>query len=59
MEADLIVIKTHSTRIWDIGDTEYYLVKDFIDTLPAEQLAAIEEASPVSILHPIVDIGNI
>jgi elongin-A len=41
------VIKTHSTRIWDIGDTEYSLVKDFIDTLPAEQLAAIEEASPV------------
>ena len=42
-----IVIKTNSARIWDIGDTEYNLIKSFIDDLPAEQFAEIEEASPV------------
>lgn len=48
-----IVVKANAIRTWDIGDMEYSLVKEFLDTLPAEQLAAIEEASPVSWRFPV------
>ncbi|OCF31621.1 hypothetical protein I316_06626 [Kwoniella heveanensis BCC8398] len=40
------VLKTYSSRIEDIGDLEYAIVKPFIDDLPMEQLSAIESASP-------------
>ncbi|WWC96874.1 hypothetical protein V866_003749 [Kwoniella sp. B9012] len=40
------VIKTHSARIWDIGDLEYPLIKPLIDEVPIEQLQEIESNSP-------------
>nr|ODN90320.1 elongin-A [Cryptococcus depauperatus CBS 7855] len=40
------VIQANSSRIWNIGDLEYSLVKPFIDELPFDQLVEIESNSP-------------
>lgn len=40
--------KANSGKIYDVGDTEYSLVADFVDLMPMEQLVEVEEASPVS-----------
>ncbi|ORY29818.1 RNA polymerase II transcription factor SIII subunit A-domain-containing protein [Naematelia encephala] len=39
------VIKANSSRIYDIGDLEYHVVRGFIDHLPMEQLSEVESNS--------------
>ncbi|WWC88069.1 uncharacterized protein L201_002973 [Kwoniella dendrophila CBS 6074] len=40
------VVRMNSSRIWDIGDLEYPLIKPLIDDMPIEQLLEVEANSP-------------
>jgi hypothetical protein len=41
------VCKANSPKIYDVGDTEYPLIAELVDTMPMEQLMEVEDASPV------------
>lgn len=49
------MIKTNAARVWDVGDLEYTLIRPFIDELHLDQLAEIEEASPVGMITLMPD----
>ena len=47
------MIRANSSRIWDVGEMEYPLIRTFLDELPMDQLSEVESSSPVRAAYPL------